>query len=110
MVTLPLILLAIPSVLIGFFTAGPMLFGSDWSGKIKQLPFFLGAIEVDPSHDVMVVFDVGGSEVAVAVDNIEKAKLVPDWIALGLAPAKDKSGRDARPGKQKKAKPGSNAG
>jgi len=58
----------------------------------------------------MVVFDVGGSEVAVAVDNIEKAKLVPDWIALGLAPAKDKSGRDARPGKQKKAKPGSNAG
>jgi len=52
-VTLPLILLAIPSVLIGFFTAGPMLFGSDWSGKVKQLPYFLGSIEVDPSHDVM---------------------------------------------------------
>jgi ribosome maturation factor RimP len=49
----------------------------------------------------MVVFDVDGSEVAVAVDNIEKAKLVPDWVALGLAPARDKSGRDARPGKQK---------
>ena len=31
-VTLPLILLAIPSILIGFFTAGPMLFGTDWRG------------------------------------------------------------------------------
>ena len=51
-----------------------------------------------------VVFDVDGSEFAVAVGNIEKAKLVPDWIALGLAPAKDKSGRDARPGKQKPKK------
>ena len=51
--------------------------------------------------DNTVVFDVDGSEFAVAIDNIEKAKLVPDWVALGLAPAKDKSGRDARPGKQK---------
>jgi ribosome maturation factor RimP len=49
-----------------------------------------------------IVFDVDGSEVAIAVDNIEKARLVPDWVALGLAPARDKSGRDARPGKQKK--------
>ena len=38
-----------------------------------------------------------------AIDNIDKARLVPDWVALGYAPAKDKSGRDARPGKQKKA-------
>ena len=53
-----------------------------------------------------------GSTIAIAVDgatlevdaaNIEKAKLVPDWVALGLAPAVDKSGRDARPGKQKKS-------
>ncbi|HSR65210.1 MAG TPA: ribosome maturation factor RimP [Xanthomonadaceae bacterium] len=57
-----------------------------------------------------VVFDVDGSEIAVAVDNIEKAKLVPDWVALGLAPAQDKSGRDARPGKQKKAKPNGSPG
>lgn len=49
-----------------------------------------------------VVFEVDGSEFAVAVDNIEKARLVPDWAALGLAPARDRSGRDARPGKQKK--------
>lgn len=49
-----------------------------------------------------VAFDVDGKELVVAVDNIDKAKLVPDWAALGLAPAVDKSGRDARPGKQKK--------
>ena len=48
-----------------------------------------------------VAFDVDGNELVVAVDNIDKAKLVPDWVALGLAPAVDKSGRDARPGKQK---------
>src|SRR5690606_32186330 len=35
-VTVPLVLLAIPSVLIGFFTAGPMLFGTDWSGHVEQ--------------------------------------------------------------------------
>jgi NADH-quinone oxidoreductase subunit L len=33
-VTLPLILLAIPSVLIGFFTVGPMLFGDFFAGAI----------------------------------------------------------------------------
>jgi NADH-quinone oxidoreductase subunit L len=42
-VTVPLILLAIPSVLIGFFTVGPMLFGG----------FFDGAIHVAPQHDVL---------------------------------------------------------
>jgi len=52
-VTLPLILLAIPSVLIGFLTVGPMLFGTDWSGHHEQLPFFLGAIDVSQAHDVI---------------------------------------------------------
>ena len=42
-VTVPLILLAIPSVCIGFLTVGPMLFGS----------FFDGAIEVLPHNDVI---------------------------------------------------------
>ncbi len=40
---------------------------------------------------------------AVDVKNVEKAKLVPDWAALGLAPARDKSGRDLRPGKHGKS-------
>jgi NADH-quinone oxidoreductase subunit L len=42
-VTVPLILLAIPSIFIGFLTVGPMLFGG----------FFTGAIEVLPHHDVV---------------------------------------------------------
>lgn len=56
-----------------------------------------------------IVFGVDNVEFAVDAGNIDKARLVPDWIALGLAPAVDKTGRDARPGKQKKAvgrKPG----
>jgi ribosome maturation factor RimP len=48
-----------------------------------------------------IVMAVDGNECVVAYGNIEKARLVPDWAALGLAPATDKSGRDARPGKQK---------
>jgi len=49
-----------------------------------------------------VTIDVDGTPFAVAIDNVEKARLVPDWAALGLAPAVDRSGRDLRPGKQKK--------
>ncbi len=53
-VTLPLILLAIPSVLIGLFTAGPMLFGTDWTGHHPQTPFFAGAIDLPATDDIMV--------------------------------------------------------
>ncbi|MDB5815358.1 MAG: nuoL [Rhodocyclales bacterium] len=42
-VTLPLVLLAIPSVVIGFFTIEPMLYG-DW---------FKGAVVVAEQHDVL---------------------------------------------------------
>jgi len=42
-----------------------------------------------------VVLDVDGAEFAVAAGNIDKARLVPDWAALGLAPA--------RPGRKKNA-------
>ena len=52
-VTLPLVLLAIPSIVIGFITVGPMLFGTDMMGHEKQLPFFLGAIDVLKERDVM---------------------------------------------------------
>ncbi len=54
-VTLPLVLLAIPSVLIGFFTVGPMLFGTDVLGHHEQLPFFLGAIDVAAARDTMML-------------------------------------------------------
>lgn len=49
---------------------------------------------------IAIALDAG--EFVVAANNVEKARLVPDWVALGLAPAQDKSGRDLRPGKQKK--------
>jgi NADH-quinone oxidoreductase subunit L len=52
-VTLPLVLLAIPSAVIGFFTVGPMLFGTDMLGHVKRLPFFLGSIDVPEAHDVV---------------------------------------------------------
>src|SRR5690606_2857934 len=52
-VPLPLVLLAIPSVVIGFRTAGPMLFGTDMLGHEKVLPFFLGSIEVHEARDVL---------------------------------------------------------
>ncbi|MEO6364737.1 MAG: NADH-quinone oxidoreductase subunit L, partial [Luteimonas sp.] len=52
-VTLPLVLLAIPSVAIGFLTVGPMLFGTDMLGHARQLPFFLGAIDVPEARDVV---------------------------------------------------------
>ena len=42
-VTIPLILLAIPSVLIGWFTVGPVLFGD----------YFGGALFVKPENDVL---------------------------------------------------------
>ncbi len=43
MVTVPLILLAIPSVVIGWPEIGPLLFGD----------YFQGAIHVAPAHDVL---------------------------------------------------------
>jgi NADH-quinone oxidoreductase subunit L len=42
-VTVPLVLLAIPSLVIGWSTIGPLLFGD----------FFAGAIVVSPNHDVL---------------------------------------------------------
>lgn len=42
--------------------------------------------------DGQVVFAVEAAELTVAFDNIDKARLVPDWAALGLAPEKPKSG------------------
>lgn len=57
-----------------------------------------------------IVFEVDGQPIEVAFDNIDKARIVPDWAALGLAPAKDASGRDARPGKGGGRKKGRDAG
>ncbi|WP_449467127.1 NADH-quinone oxidoreductase subunit L [Stenotrophomonas humi] len=60
-VTVPLILLAIPSVLIGFFTIGPMLFGTGWDGHAaaagvpgQTLSFFTGIVDFyDPARNTI---------------------------------------------------------
>ena len=33
-----------------------------------------------------ILFDADGIDIDVAHDNIDKARLVPDWVALGIAP------------------------
>jgi ribosome maturation factor RimP len=48
-----------------------------------------------------ITFDVDGNEFVVRADNIEKARLVPDWAALGLSAEKTKPGK--APAKDKKS-------
>ncbi|MEO6364669.1 MAG: ribosome maturation factor RimP [Luteimonas sp.] len=43
-----------------------------------------------------VAFSVDGNDIDVNFDNIEKAKLVPDWAALGFAATKPKPGHAPR--------------
>jgi len=60
-VTLPLILLAIPSIAIGFFSIGPMLYGTDWAGhhahdaiKGQAHTFFTGIVDFyDPAKNTI---------------------------------------------------------
>lgn len=49
-----------------------------------------------------IAFDVDGNEILVRADNVEKARLVPDWAALGLSADKPKPGRGPRPAKGRK--------
>jgi len=56
-----------------------------------------------------IVFDIDGQPFEVSADNIDKARLVPDWAALGYAPARDLPGGDARPGKPGRKAPGRRA-
>jgi NADH-quinone oxidoreductase subunit L len=75
-ITLPLVLLAIPSALIGWFTIRPMLFGD----------YFGGAIKVLPAHDVLrAVGEEFGSSGAFLVHAFAH---LPIWLAAaGVATA-----------------------
>ncbi len=75
-VTLPLVLLAIPSAIVGWFTVKAMLFGD----------FFAGAIKVLPGHDVLArvgeEFQGPGEFILGALQS------APVWLALmGVATA-----------------------
>jgi NADH-quinone oxidoreductase subunit L len=70
-VWLPLVLLAIPSVGIGFWTVQPMLFG-DW---------FSGVIEVLPQHDTLAEF--GKTFTSATGMALHGLMVLPFWLALG---------------------------
>jgi len=87
-VTVPLILLAIPSIAIGFFTIGPMLFGTDWMGHHaaasipgQALTFFSGAIDfMDPARDtVMALKEEFHGPVKFALHGMTA---LPFWLAV----------------------------
>ncbi len=70
-VTLPLILLAIPSVIIGYFAIEPMLHGD----------FFKGVIFVDPKHGGMdELSEIFHGAMAMALHGLQTA---PFWLAVG---------------------------
>jgi ribosome maturation factor RimP len=60
-----------------------------------------------------IAFELDGAEFTVAADNIDKARLVPDWAALGLAPNRYSPSNKGKPapkgngstGKQPSTKP-----
>lgn len=48
-----------------------------------------------------ILLDVDGAQFALAFDNIDKARIVPDWVALGLAPQKPNKPGPKKPGRGK---------
>lgn len=54
-----------------------------------------GVIERVEGDTIVFAFDK--TELPVSVDNIEKARLMPDWVALGLAPQPKKKPPRTRP-------------
>lgn len=70
----------------------------------RRLQGRIVAVSRNENGSDTIAFEVDGQPLAVAFDNIDKARLMPDWAALGYTPAKDKSGRDARPGKKQDAR------
>ncbi|RXR05135.1 NADH-quinone oxidoreductase subunit L [Pseudoxanthomonas composti] len=87
-VTLPLILLAIPSILIGFFTIGPMLYGTDWLGHHAEagIPgqattFFTGVVQFyEPAKDTIgALAEEFHGPVAFALHGLTTA---PFWLAF----------------------------
>lgn len=67
----------------------------------RRLQGRLLKVEEETVH--IEVEGVGGiaQEIAFGVGDVEKARLVPDWAALGYAPSKESKGR-AKPGAAKK--------
>ncbi|MGH8049454.1 MAG: NADH-quinone oxidoreductase subunit L [Arenimonas sp.] len=73
-VTIPLILLAIPSVIVGFMTVGPMLFGD----------FFTGAITVTGEHQwfAKIAEELGGTHGIALHMGLHFFKAPAFWLAF----------------------------
>ena len=60
-----------------------------------------------------IVFQVDNTEMTVAFENVDKARIMPDWVALGFAPQPKKAGpakpATAKPAAPKKAVPAKKA-
>ena len=50
-----------------------------------------------------MTFDLDGTPFVAQVDNIDKARIVPDWAALGLAPSREKKENGRATGATRKA-------
>lgn len=64
----------------------------------RRLTGRIAAVEGDA-----VTFEVDGTPFVVPADNIDKARIVPDWAALGLAASKDKKDNGRATGATRKA-------
>jgi len=56
-----------------------------------------GRIEATDEAADTITFIVDKTEVVVSADNIDKARIMPDWVALGLAPSKPTGPAPKRP-------------
>jgi ribosome maturation factor RimP len=63
-----------------------------FQGRILKVEEETVHVEVEAAGGLM-------QEIAFGIGNVEKARLVPDWVALGYAPSKEK-GRKAAPAKK----------
>ncbi|MEQ7326375.1 ribosome maturation factor RimP [Xanthomonas campestris] len=63
---------------------------------------FQGQIVRIDTEAAAVVFSVDGKDVQIGFDNIDKARILPDWVALGLAPQKPNKPGPKKPGYDKK--------
>ncbi|MFS8374381.1 ribosome maturation factor RimP [Xanthomonas campestris] len=67
---------------------------------------FQGPIVRIDTEAAAVVFSVDGKDVQIGFDNIDKARILPDWVALGLAPQKpNKPGPKKNPGTTRRNHP-----
>jgi NADH-quinone oxidoreductase subunit L len=79
-VTLPLILLAIPSIIVGFFTVGPMLYGKGLSGQHTGPSFFEGIIRMPTEGAMAKLGEEFHGAVAMALHGFTA---MPFFLALG---------------------------